>query len=99
MFKKMLLVSAILATTTGIAFSNAAPYVGAGLGIVNNTTSSFPIASNRSTVFTQPSNFRGVPFNLLAGYGGLITQNFYLGGELFGTVGTAEISDNHGLKT
>ncbi len=99
MLKKTFLISSILAATTGIAFANAAPYVGGGLGIITNTTSSFPTARSGSHIYTQPGNFRGVPFNVFAGFGGVVSQQLYLGGELFGTIGTAEISNNQGLKT
>jgi len=103
MFKKTLLISAILAATTSIAIANTAPYVGAGLGIITNTSSNFADASkkdgNKTTIFGHPSNFRGVPLNVFAGYGGVITQRFYLAGEFSGTIATAEISDDHGLKT
>jgi len=66
-------------------------YAGASAGIIVNTTTS---AAN-----AQPGNFRGAPFNLFVGYGNLLDQNFYLAGEVFGTVGTGEISDKNGLKT
>lgn len=103
MFKKTLLISTILATTTSFAASTA-PYVGASLGIINNTSSSVPYATQTNSgqptrILAQPGNFRGVPLNVFAGFGGVINQNFYLAGELFGTVATAEISSNNGLKT
>lgn len=90
MLKKILLASAVLASTISVAAASTAPYVGAGLGIVTNTTKNI---GNGDAGF-----FRGVPFNLFAGYGGVIDQNIYLAGELFGTVGTGEIS-NENLKT
>ncbi|TAK72013.1 MAG: porin family protein [Gammaproteobacteria bacterium] len=89
MLKKILIASAILAST--IAMADPAPYIGAGLGIVANTT--------KDGGNGDPANFRGVPFNLFAGYGGVVNQNLYLGGELTGTVGTGEISDQGRLKT
>lgn len=94
MLKKIILASAIAAATTGIAVANTAPYVGASVGIINNTAD---VKANGSN-FTGGA-YRGVPFNLFAGYGGVISQSFYLAGELFGTVGTANISDNTQLKT
>lgn len=97
MFKKTLLASVIIALTSGAYAGCPAPYVGAGVGIDNNTssdvnTSTFPFVA-------QPGYFRGVPFSLFAGYGGQFNQNFYLGGEVFWKVGTAEFSDNNGMKT
>ncbi len=91
MFKKTLLSSVILAVTTGMAVANTAPYVGGGLGLVNNTSS--------NNGYGHSAYFRGVPFNAVAGYGGVVTQNIYLAGEFFATPGTADISDNNGLKT
>ncbi len=97
MLKKVLLASAIALTASSAAVASTAPYVGASIGIVNNTAN---VKVNGSE--TTGGAYRGVPFNLFAGYGGVINQNFYLAGELFGTVGTANISDNAGstgLKT
>ena len=93
MFKRVLLGLAILASTAGVASAavGPVPYLGAGLGIATNT-------SNGGGSFLFGSN-RGVPFNLLAGYGGLINDSFYLAGELNGTVGTAVVSNNGSLKT
>jgi Outer membrane protein beta-barrel domain len=84
MLKKALFCNLIAALITELAVATPAPYVGASLGVINNTNSSH--------------HFRGIPFNAFAGYGGVITQNFYLAGEAMATVGTGEIS-NHHLKT
>lgn len=89
MFKKFLLASSVFALTTSVAFANAAPYLGGGVGIIVNTTTS------DNNVPSQPGFFRGLPVNIFAGYGGVISQNFYLAGEVFGTVGTAEISSSN----
>jgi len=90
MLKKILLGSVMTALTAGIALASpVAPYVGAGLGVVTNT-------ANSSNNF---GSNRGVPFNLFAGYGGVIGESFYLAGELIGTVGTGVLSDNGVLKT
>jgi opacity protein-like surface antigen len=94
MLKKVLLASAIAVTTSGVAVANTAPYVGASVGVTTNTSN---VKANGSN-FTG-GGYRGVPFNLFAGYGGVINQNFYLAGELNGTVGTANISDNTNLKS
>jgi opacity protein-like surface antigen len=92
MFKKVILSTAILASSVSFAMNAPAPYIGAGLGIVTNTSD---IKGSGSSAV---GNYRGVPFNVFAGYGGVINQNFYLAGELSATLGTADIQDN-GLKT
>lgn len=94
MYKKIILASAILASTVGIAAANPAPYVGASVGVTNNYLN----ANVNSTNFNF-AGYRGVPFSLLAGYGGVVSQSFYLAGELAATLGTAELSGNNGLKT
>jgi outer membrane immunogenic protein len=99
MLKKFLLASAIVSVTSSIAVANPAPYIGAGLGIVTNTSSSVANSKVGTTILSQPGNFRGVPFNLFAGYGGVVSQTIYLAGEVFGTVGTGEISNSNELKT
>jgi outer membrane immunogenic protein len=89
MLKKILFSSALLAVTSHLVFASPAPYVGAGIGITSNTSTNINFG-----------NFRGVPFNVFAGYGGVINQNFYIAGELAVTVGTAEISSaTNQLKT
>lgn len=87
MLKKLLVACSVLALTSSVAFATPTPYIGAGLGVTVNT------ANNTY------GSFRGVPVNLFAGYGGIVTQNFYLAGELFGTAGTFSLNDNGGLKT
>lgn len=94
MLKKIILTSLIAAVTTSVAIANTAPYVGASIGITTNTAN---VKANGSE-FTGGA-YRGVPVNLFAGYGGVVNQNFYLAGELSGTVGTMNISDNTQLKT
>lgn len=91
MLKKFLLASSVLAITTGVAFANPAPYIGAGLGIITNTTN-----TNHFSGYNTASNFRGLPFNLYAGYGGVISQNFYLAGEILATVGTINLDNTYG---
>lgn len=86
MFRKLVLMGAALTLTSSFAFASGAPYLGVGIGEATNTTDSL----NR--------NFRGLPFHVNAGYGALLSQNLYLGGELFGTLGTLTLNDN-GLKT
>lgn len=80
MFKKLLIASAMLATTSTVAVANGAPYLGASVGVVDNTSSK--------------GSFRGAPLTINAGYGATVNQNFYLGGEVFGVVGTATLNSN-----
>lgn len=90
MFKKVLLASAVLAATTGIAAANPAPYLGASVGVSNvSSTNSGGVSAFH----------RGVPFKLFAGYGGVVSDSFYLAGELSGTVATANITDKNNMKT
>jgi len=88
MLKKIIIASSILILTTGVAVANTSPYIGAGLGITANT------ANNQLY-----GSYRGVPLSVFAGYGGVVSQNFYLAGELTGTIGTGEISNQGVVKT
>jgi len=99
MLKKILLASSILVATSTIAAANTAPYVGASIGVIANTSDSAAYGKNGNTSLTSMANYRGVPFNVFAGYGGVINENFYLAGEFTGTLGTADISDNNRVKT
>lgn len=97
MVKKILLVSAIAALTSAhVAMANPSPYIGGGIGITNNSST---VKINDGDNYAGGS-FRGVPVNLFAGYGGNVNENFYLAGEVFGTVGTFNLTKNNsGLKT
>lgn len=91
MFKKLLIVTAVLATSSSIVMANtAAPYFGASTG-VNNITAS------------NSGSYRGAPATIFAGYGQTVNQNIYLGGEVFGTLGTMTLTNSSvgaaGLKT
>jgi opacity protein-like surface antigen len=100
MLKKIIIASSILAVTSGIAAANPAPYVGASVGINTNTSSSAAYGKNSSGfTLSAPANYRGVPFSACVGYGGVISDAYYLAGEVEGTVATADISNNNGLKT
>lgn len=80
MFKKLMIASAILAISSNVAFA-VAPYVGASTGVKVNTSTD--------------RNYRGVPANLFIGVGGQTGNGLYLAGEVFSTVATGTISDNH----
>lgn len=104
MLKPFLLASSIIALTTSVALASPAPYVGAQLGIVTNTSSfvatgTVPNAAGKAQQVGQAANYRGVPVGVLAGFGGVINQNLYLAGEIAGTIATGEIASNGGLKT
>lgn len=81
MFKKVILVSSILAISTSLATANTAPYIGASTGITTNTN--------------WMANSRGAPFNVFVGYGGIVTQSIYLAGEVIGTLWTAQLADHY----
>ncbi len=85
MFKKLLVASAILASTAGVSLASSAPYVGASTGI---------------NVFTSTSGgmFRGVPATVFGGYGGTLNESIYLGGEVFGTMGTMTLNNGPTTK-
>ena len=87
MFKKLLIASALLATTSTVALATQAtpaPYLGASVGVVDNTSGA--------------GSFRGMPLTVNAGYGGVINQNFYLAGELSGVLGTMTLN-SHPTRT
>lgn len=88
MLKKILFASSIIAISTGVAMAQPVPYIGAGLGINVNTTSKGTAGS-----------YRGMPVNVFAGYGGNIDQNFYLAGEINGTLTNATITNNGIVKS
>lgn len=91
MFKKVCLATAMLASSLSIAVAAPALYVGGGIGIVNNTSTH----ANDG----QPGFFRGVPFTAFFGYGGQMDQNYYLAGEIGGTLATAEFTNKGDMKT
>lgn len=75
---KKILATSILFSVA--AASTAAPYIAGGLGVVSNTSKS--------------SSFRGATLNAALGYGALIKQDFYLGGEGFATFLTGTLDNN-----
>ena len=88
MLKKLLIATAVLATSSTIAFAGS-PYVGVGLGVDNTSTK---ISNNLVTV--NKFGARSALLNVFAGYGALVNQNIYLGGELFinGTSNQAKVT-------
>ncbi|MBA3661420.1 MAG: hypothetical protein H0W64_06810 [Gammaproteobacteria bacterium] len=101
MLKKFLMTSFVFVSALSLVHANPAPYVGASLGIVTNTSPDAftSLTTSGGYPVRSPSNFRGVPFSAFLGYGGMLYQNFYLAGELAATIGTATISESGSLKT
>lgn len=87
MFKKSIIISLLSLCATTAAEAWMGPYVGAGLGITANTATS-----------SQYGSYRGVPASVLLGFAGNMDQ-FYLGGELAGVLGTGELSDQGSVRT
>jgi len=81
MLKKVLLTFLLFILSTDFC-SAGALYVGANLGEVTNTTD------------TNNGNFRGMPVGVSLGYGVILSQSFFLGGELFSTLATMGFQDN-----
>ncbi|OAI48973.1 hypothetical protein AYO45_03800 [Gammaproteobacteria bacterium SCGC AG-212-F23] len=81
MIKKILASTVCFLTSAGIAC--AAPYLGVSASEKTNTSTN--------------SNFRGMVGTVSLGYGSIINQNFYFGGELFADLGTGTITDNTSL--
>lgn len=89
MIKKYILATFLMVlTSASAAYSRIYPYLGGSLGITANTATTNTFGS-----------FRGVPFSVFAGFGGEVYQNFFLAGELTGTMGTAEISNHGAVQT
>lgn len=86
MLKRTLLAGLALTLSSSFAFAAGTMYIGGSVGEATNTSE------------TQNVNYRGLPLTLNAGYGALLSQNFYLAGEAFGVLGSASLNDN-GLKS
>jgi opacity protein-like surface antigen len=89
MFKKIF-ITTVLLITTSITFA-AAPYIGTSIG-VNNTD----FHLDETWMGTTFDNISGTKpnLNIFGGYGGVIANNIYLGGEVFfnETLGTMNAS-------
>lgn len=90
MMKKILSASLLLTSLT-VAHANPAPYVGAGIGITSNTSN--------QTLPSSAGYYRGVPFNVFVGYGGILSETFYIGGELDSTLWNATINESGHMKS
>lgn len=90
MFKKLLVVSAILAASSTVALASVnsapAPYVGGSIGLTDNS------AKGHGT-------YRGLDANLALGYGGIVQQAVYVAGELFVVPGSISVGPSDTVKT
>lgn len=92
MMKKIISSLCMLYAVSGFATNesnivgNPAPYIGGSVGLVVNTDN-------------HDGHFRGLPFMLSAGYGGLVNSNFYLAGEIFSTLFTPSLDDKGSVKS
>ena len=83
-----LLTATVLSTLTLKAEAFLAiPYAGLGTGILINTSDN-----------DNSGSYRGMPLEVFAGVGSQMDSNVYLGGEIFGNVGTMAIT-NTGLSS
>lgn len=82
MLKKILASVVVLATSSVVLASPSAPYLGFSTGVTTNTAS-------------DGGSYRGAPITLLGGYGAIVNQSIYLGGEVFATLGTMTLSNNN----
>ena len=93
MLKKLTLAASLLAATNCFAVTDPAPYLGASTGLLVNTT------NQGSYPGIDLNGYRGIPLNVFAGHGGLITQCIYLAGEITATLGTAAVTDSSAMKS
>lgn len=85
MLRNIFLTSAILAATSTIAFAAGAPYVGASIGA---NAGSFTLKDNAGD--SVDFGGRGAIANIFGGYGAIVSQNIYLGGEAFASLSSTE---------
>lgn len=84
MFKKLVIASLILGSSTAFAV-NGTPYVGADIGI-NHQMFDDKVLDSRIDFGDT-----GILINLNAGYGALVTQKIYVGGEVFASMTGSEV--------
>lgn len=85
MFKKMLVTTAILAAASS-AYA-AAPYVGGSIGVLDTLYNVKETASGS----TFNTGGRNPNFTIFGGYGAVVNQNIYLGGEVFANTATGTL--------
>jgi opacity protein-like surface antigen len=88
MLQRSLVVGLLSLGFAGSAMAVCGPYVGGSVGITANTASA-----------TMYGNFRGAPLSAFIGYDATINNQFYIAGELTGTLMTGEISNHGSVKT
>lgn len=86
MLKKLVIATAVLAASSTVAMAAGTPYVGVGLGV--NSASNGIKTNNGTTI--KNLGARGALLDVFAGYGIVVNQNIYLGGELFGTATSSQ---------
>src|SRR3990167_5998322 len=101
MFKKLLIASAVLAVSSGVAFAGTsykgeANYKGEPAPCASYTYTAAPYVGfsigNRTNYSGTPTVFKGIDGVLSAGYAAMLTPDFYLAGEIF-VLGTADVKD------
>lgn len=96
MFKKLVIASAVLAASTGIAFAGHHSYKGDYKGEMSvpscPTCATYSFMSGpyiglsagvRNNYSGEPAVYKGIEGTLSLGYAGVLTPMFYLAGELF----------------
>ncbi|EKD72638.1 MAG: hypothetical protein ACD_45C00622G0015 [uncultured bacterium] len=96
MFKKLLIVSGVLAASSSVAFAGGGNYKGEEMApcpVFTYTAGPYVGLSlgSRNNYSGSPTVFRGIDGNLSLGYGMMMSQ-FYLAGEIFG-IWTANVKD------
>ena len=84
MFKKLAIVSVLLASSSAFAL-NGTPYIGAGFGVNHQ------LFEDKIEGATIDFGGTGAIFNVNAGYGALVAPRIYLGGELLANATTSNV--------
>jgi outer membrane immunogenic protein len=95
MLKKLSIATAMLVASSTVAFAaTSGPYLGANIG-VNSSKSTLSNSTSTTTPRTSSSNAmdlgsRGALAGVFGGYGVMVNQNVYLGGEAFANYANSE---------
>jgi outer membrane immunogenic protein len=76
--KKIVMVSAILAVSSSVVLASGSPYIGLNVG-GNNVDDKYTSSEGEVAHFAANTLLGG----LFGGYGGIVSPNVYLGGEVF----------------
>lgn len=89
---KKIMIASFMAAIAGVSYAGpgSSPYIGTSLGV--NVNSSTSVAGDAAV-------YRGVPLKVFAGYGALINQSAYVGVELTGVPGSAQMSNKNNMRT